>query len=584
MPLLISSVVSFCLGTILTIVVRKLARQFGVVAQPRKDRWHQKPTALLGGIAICAAFLVSAGIFSNQISARAYPIIASAFMLAIVGLIDDLREIKPYIKLICQLLAASLVVYFDLVLPWTDNKIANDLITIFSLVGITNAINLLDNMDGLAGGISFIAAIMLILTFVANGQMPEATLTGVFAGAILAFLIFNYYPASIFMGDCGSMFLGFMLGGVSLLSEYGRTRNITAVLMTPVLILLIPIFDTCLVTFTRKFSGSPISHGGRDHTSHRLVALGMSESRAVLTLYCIAAISGIFTFFLRWTGSEVVLFVVPAFALFVVSLGIYLGMVKVGALPENAKIPTLRLFIDFSYKRRVFEVLLDVLLIALAYYGAYLLRWDAQIPSDQIAILVDTLPIVVAAELLMFLVVGLYRGLWRYTGIDDLLLIARASLFAAGTTTLVVLAIYDFNGPSRGTMVINGLLLFLLVAGSRLSFRMIRTSLLNLRDVAPTNKPVLIYGAGDGGELLVRELINSDNNKFRPIGFLDDDVRKVGKALHGFKIYNSDELPRLIANLGVNEVVVSSAKVPEMRLEKIRKTGVKLRKMSIRIE
>ena len=122
----------------------------------------------------------------------------------------------------------------------------------------------------------------------ARSSSPAPALLG---GAALGFLAFNFNPASIFMGDCGSMFLGFTLGGMALMSDYGRSRNLTAVLLSPVLILLLPIFDTCVVTATRKLSGRAISQGGRDHTSHRLVALGMSERRAVLLLYVLAATS-----------------------------------------------------------------------------------------------------------------------------------------------------------------------------------------------------------------------------------------------------------------------------------------------------
>src|ERR1044072_6955462 len=147
-------------------------------------------------------------------------------------------------------------------------------------------------MDGLAGGVSFISCLFLTITFLLNGQMTEAMLPALLGGAVLGFLAFNFSPASIFMGDCGSMFLGFMLSGTALLSATGRFRNLASVLLTPVLILMIPIFDTCMVTITRKLSGRKISQGGRDHTSHRLVALGLSERRAVLVVYLFGAVTG----------------------------------------------------------------------------------------------------------------------------------------------------------------------------------------------------------------------------------------------------------------------------------------------------
>ena len=183
-------------------------------------------------------------------------------------------------------------------------------------------------------------------------------MAAVLGSAVLGFLVFNFNPASIFMGDSGSMFLGFMLSGTALLSETGRFRGLTSVLLTPVLILLIPIFDTCVVTITRKLSGRPISQGGRDHTSHRLVALGMSERRAVLMLYAFAAVSGMLALMVRLLETSIAIAVVPAFALLALFLGLYLGQLRIyedGEPPQGLRI--INAFADFTYKRRIFEVL-----------------------------------------------------------------------------------------------------------------------------------------------------------------------------------------------------------------------------------
>ncbi|HSE98439.1 MAG TPA: MraY family glycosyltransferase, partial [Blastocatellia bacterium] len=401
MLLYVGILCSLLLGLALTFTVREIACRAGVVAKPRADRWHQKPTAMLGGVAVYLAFMAGYFGFSSRPS-NAYPIIAAGTLLFIVGLIDDLRPVKPYAKLILQLIAASAVVYSGLQLPWTGSVAVNSLITVFWLVGITNALNLLDNMDGLAGGITVIACAFLTISFLMNGQAAAAMLPAVLGGATLGFLVFNFNPASIFMGDCGSMFLGFTLGSTALLSDYGRSRNLTAVLLTPVLILLIPIFDTCMVTVTRKLSGRAISQGGRDHTSHRLVALGMSERRAALMLYLFAATSGVLALMVRLMEAEVMLLLVPGFALVTLFLGLYLGKVRVyeaGAGPAESNL--IRVLADFSFKRRVFEALLDVVLAALAYYGAYLLRFDGDLPAEQMAIFADTLVLVIGIEMLL---------------------------------------------------------------------------------------------------------------------------------------------------------------------------------------
>jgi len=381
------------------------------------------------------------------------------------------------------------------------------------------------------------------------------------------------------------MFLGFSLGGMALLNNYFRTRNLASVLLVPVLIMLIPIFDTTMVTVARILSGRPTSQGGCDHTSHRLVALGMSERRAVVYLYAFAAISGLLGLLVRWWNTDVVLLLVPLFALSVLFFGFYLGKVHIyeegQPPPGNTIISALA---DFAYKRRVFEIVLDVMLVVLAYYGAFVLRFDGNIPGEQFAIFTKTLPVIIGIEMLFFLVCGVYGGLWRYVGVNDLIMIGKSVLAGTVANSVVVLAMYGFSGPSRSVFVLNGLLLLMFVSGSRLSFRLLRAWIVNSVESHPDARPVLIYGAGDGGELLIREILNNADRHYVPIGFVDDDARKVGNLIHGYRIFDSRELPELIRRHGVSEVLVSSWKVPEHKLSVLRSLGLCPRRMSIRIE
>jgi UDP-GlcNAc:undecaprenyl-phosphate/decaprenyl-phosphate GlcNAc-1-phosphate transferase len=583
--LFIGSIIgTLLLSVALTLAVRRIAVRKGIVAAPRKDRWHQKPTAMLGGIAIYLAFVAGYLLFAPTLP-QFYPILIAGTLLFVVGLLDDIYQLKPYTKLIAQVIVAAGTVYFGARLTLTDSQVINDFITIFWLVGITNAINLLDNMDGLSGGVSVISCIFLAVTFFIGGQTGEMMLPVLLGSAALGFLVFNFNPATIFMGDCGSMFLGFMLGGTALLS-YGRLRNVTAVLLTPVLILLIPIFDTCMVTVTRKLSGRPVSQGGRDHTSHRLVAMGMSERRAVIMLYFLAALSGTLAMMVRFVSPSITLIIVPAFVLVMLFIGLYLGKVKVYDEGEQLEGNMLiRVVADFSYKRRVFEVMLDLVLVALAYYGAYLLRFDADIPEQQLAIFIKTLPLLMLIQMSMFWLGGVYRGLWRYTGVDDLITIAKSVLAYAVISAVVVFGMYNMRGPSRAVFILNALLLFLFVGASRLFFRLLPALVLGHKhNISPDARPVLIYGAGDGGALLIREILNNPIHHYMPVGFIDDDDRKAGKLMHGYRIFNSLELPNLMARHNVNEVLISSEKVSEVRLTTLRNQGLCLRRMTIRIE
>lgn len=542
----------------------------------------------MGGIAIYLAFVIGCFIFAPDLS-RAYPILIAATLLFGVGIVDDLRPLKPYVKLVMQVVAASIVVFGGLRLPglvWTSWE---HFLTIFWLVGITNAINLLDNMDGLAGGISLIACAFLAITFLVNGQTAEAALPLILAGAIAGFLWFNFNPASIFMGDCGSMFLGFALSGIALLSDFGRARNLISVLAPPVLILTIPIFDTLVVTVTRKLSGRPVSQGGRDHTSHRLVALGMSERRATLLLYFFAAVSGALALAVRQMGVWVTLALIVGFALSVLFIGLYLG--KVGVYEERhisnreaASGTLVDPFGNLSHRRRVFEILLDTVLVALAYYSAYLLRFDGDMPGEQIAIFIRTLPPLVAIQILSFLIGGVYKGIWRYAGVNELVRLAGSVFAGAAISGLAVLLFYKFHGPSRAVFILNGVLLFVLVGASRISFRLIGALIAGQRQLIPYAKPVLIYGAGDRGEILIKELLNDPGYCYQPVGFIDDDDQKAGKLLRGYRIFNSRDLPQLISSHGVSEILVSSRKVPENRLDDLRNMGVGLKRLKIDLE
>ena len=325
-----AGVVSFLLAVLLTPLAGALARRTGAVAKAKSDRWHSKPTPMLGGIAFTIAVFVAVAIFVPL--RREYVVVmAGSAGLFLAGLIDDFIHIKPYQKLICQLFAAALVVSFGLTLPWTPYATINLFITLFWLVGITNAVNMLDNMDGLAAGVAAIAAIFLALTFLGNQQPAAALMVIALAAALAGFLVYNHHPASIFMGDCGSMFIGFFLASMALATHGGggRSRSVIAVLAVPVLVLVVPIFDTTFVTVMRKLAGRAASQGGRDHTSHRLVALGLSERHAVWMLYCFATAAGIIAILVRRAPLPLSLGAIGAFTLVLTLTGLRLARVRV---------------------------------------------------------------------------------------------------------------------------------------------------------------------------------------------------------------------------------------------------------------
>jgi UDP-GlcNAc:undecaprenyl-phosphate GlcNAc-1-phosphate transferase len=280
---------AFVGSVVATYVTRQSARRIGFVAKPRAERWHRTPTALAGGTGIFFAFAgvaLIAGVPSRTC------LLTGATAMFVLGLVDDVFQLKPYAKLAGQALIAALTVYSGHVLPWTSVTMVNQAISFFWILGITNAINLLDNMDGLAGGVVCIAATFQALFFILQHQGPQAACAGALAAAVLGFLLFNWSPASIFMGDCGALFLGYTLATLATESNYGRSRGLLATVAAPVLVMLVPIFDTTFVTVVRVLRGRPVSQGGRDHTSHRLVTLGVSERTAVVALLMLGALGG----------------------------------------------------------------------------------------------------------------------------------------------------------------------------------------------------------------------------------------------------------------------------------------------------
>jgi len=562
-----------------------------MIATPKSDRWHKKPTAMLGGVAIWLSVVIGYFVFVPS-STYGWVILGASTFLFLVGLADDLLNTKPYQKLIGQVMGSAFVIYYGLSLPWTRSSALNVALTIFWLIGITNAVNLLDNMDGLAPGIAVIASSFIAISFINTNHTTEALMLMIFAGALLGFLVYNSNPASIFMGDSGSMFVGFFLASSALMNlTGGRSRSLVPVLAVPILILFIPIFDTTFVTILRKVSGRAASRGGRDHTSHRLVALGMSERHAVWMLYGFAALAGVLALLVQSVKLDVSLAAIAGFTVLLTLLGVYLAGVKVYDETEEAlalKDKSVYAFlIDLSYKRRIFEVLLDLILILLSYWCAYALKFGAFSESNAWKLFLRSLPVLVFVKMAAFLVMGVYRGIWRYTGLDNLIVFAKAVVLSSVLSVLVLLFAFRFAGFSRTIFIIDGLLMFLFLAGSRMAFRL-------FRQVLPVSgggdgRRVLIYGAGDAGELVLRELLNNRALKYSPVGFLDDDPAKDGKVIHGLKVYaGNGDLNLVCRQHDVDEVLISTSRMPEDRLQEIlgfcRARDISVKRMKITIE
>jgi UDP-GlcNAc:undecaprenyl-phosphate GlcNAc-1-phosphate transferase len=550
-----------------TPLVKRVAFRLRAVARPKQDRWHTRTVPLLGGVAVVFGVALALLTFGG-LDRGVIPVVLVCGGMFAVGLVDDLVRLKPASKLVAQIVVACAFPLFGGASSWQGPSILDGVVAIAWIVAITNSLNLLVNMDGLCAGVAAIASFGCWVALAPTNSAPAAFAAAI-VGACAGFLVYNFKPASIFMGDAGSLFLGSALAVLSISPDRRMGAGVVSTLAVPVLLLLIPIFDTAFVTFSRILSTRSASQGGRDHTSHRLVAMGFSERQAVLFLWMLAAAGSGIAVLSRSVDSFGVVLLAPLLLIALTLLGIQLARVSVYDGDDFSRLvgkPYTPLLVDVTYRRRLFEVLLDVVLITCAYAAAYVLRFDRDTPKYY-SLIRESLPIVIGCELLAFYVAGLYRGTWRYIGLSDLTTFVKGAVLGVFGSVMALVYLYRFQGYSRAVFVIDLLLLGLLVAGSRLSFRI-------LGDAAGRRRHdgslTLVYGAGDAGALLVSELRNNASHGLTPIGFVDDDRSKHGKRMLRLPVVGGvDDLPRVIGSEGVEVIVISTLKIPADRIRAI---------------
>ena len=291
-------VAALLFSTLATPVMRRLALATGIVDAPSLRKLHTEPTPLLGGAAMYAAFVVALLLFGGRAEIRQMvAIVLGATGVSLMGVIDDARGVPPSFKFLGQFAAAAVAVISGLQVHLFPIEALNIALSLLWFVGITNAMNLLDNMDGLSGGLAAVAAAHFLLLAALNGQYLVGTLSAALLGACIGFLRYNFNPASIFMGDTGSLFLGFVLAAVGIKLRFENTFVVTW--MVPLVVLLVPILDTTLVVVSRLRRGkNPFTTPGKDHLSHRLVALGFTRREAVLICWLLGSSVGMIAVFL----------------------------------------------------------------------------------------------------------------------------------------------------------------------------------------------------------------------------------------------------------------------------------------------
>ena len=564
----VAAAVSFAVAGL----VRRAALARGIVVPPRPDRWHREPTPTYGGVGVLFGLFAGAAI-AGGLAASAWPALLVAVVLFVIGWYDDVLPMSALAKMVSSLAAAAFFVLSLVTLQTTTPMHAA--LTVAAMLwfgGLVNAINLLDNMDGLAAGVTAVAALALAVTFHAElGPALVAVLVAL-AGGLAGFLVWNRNPAKLFMGNCGSLAIGGVIAACATVA-IARAGTLNAA-VTVALILVVPIFDSAFVVLLRRLAGRSTTRGNIDHTSHRLVSAGFTDRTSVWLLYALGAAGGAIGYLVH-THSAAALPIAAAFGIGVLMMALSLARVPAYAgqdfqAVQNASFAPL--LSDLTFRWHAGEVLLDLVLITTCYYAAYRFRFegDADLPVF-LGSFSLSLPVILGCQLGALYVSGLYSRMWSTFGLHDLSTVVRAVWSGVIVSVLVVTYLYKFQAFSRSVFIIDGVLLTVAIVATRSSFRLFGRMIAR---VSPHRQRVAIYGAGGRGQMLVREMLADDGWARTPVAFIDDDPSKRSRRFVGVPVRGtSAELATLIGRLDVEEIVISSPLIDAEAEARVRAIG-----------
>ena len=470
-------------------------------------------------------------------------------------------------------------------------------VTFLWLVGITNAFNLVDGLDGLAAGLASIAAGTCATIFILRGEVQAALLLVILLGSLLGFLRYNFNPAKIFLGDSGSQIIGYTLA-ISAIADSQKKATALAIIV-PLLVFGIPILDT-LLSMVRRFVGElkvvqpfkaplkqkifkakQIFDADQGHIHHRLIELGFSHRHAVLFLYGLAlALSGLalLSVLSQYRNAGIILMVV--------GLATFIGVGKLGYKEMTLlRAETfLRWYERVAFNRLFFIGILDLVFISFAYWMTFVLKYDFIWSLNLKEWYAAVFPLVLLLQFAVFLGFGLYQGVWRATGVGDLIRISLAACTAASLSYAVV----QLSTPPSGVMsffIIDLLLLIVLVVTARGLYKVIDYSNWGERS---SLHGVLIYGAGKNGQLVLRQLLQDEDFGLRPLGFLDDAPELQGRTVNRTPVLGTcDDLSAILKSHDIDRVVVASAKLLTKRLlsvaEVCHRSGIPIVQAEVRL-
>ncbi len=509
-------------------------------------------------------FLVVAGL-AGILQLR---LVFAVLALLAVGVVDDRRPLSAKTKLVAQVVIASFFIFAGsgggherfTGLVWLDEPLI-----ILWLVTTTNAFNLIDGLDGLAGGIGAIDAVAIAVAAFLAAETQTAVAGAVLAGALAGFLVYNFFPAKIFLGDAGALPVGFTLG-VFATHVLTPDRSLLSRCALPVLVMLVPLLDTAVVSITRLATGRAISSRSVDHSHHRLLSLGLSHRRAVLVLWTVALLPALYAVgvvlmprpYLVVTLPMVCIVIAPCL-LFMVDLTFE---AKAPGLVYGGVRGVARVILSWGYKRRTAEAIVDGVAILSAYFTAILITHQFVISEKVLAAALPGTAWVVLATSSALFFTGTYRRLWQYFGLADLVRVAFA--VAVSAAALLAASMSKVGTVTPTTTVVFTVLVFDLLIATRVSFWSFKKF---LRLLAMPGRRILIVGAGELGEKAVRDLSSLYEPHFQLAGFLDDDSFKRRKLIAGVPVIGSlCDLSEIYCTRKFDEVLIATRRLDEKQL------------------
>lgn len=568
------------LSAMLTPLVVRLAVAVGAVDMPGHRKIHTAPIPRLGGLAVVASIamvVTGAHLFSRgrwQVPPHLSTGLALGIMpIFLVSLVDDMRSVGARVKFLAHTIGAIIAVSFGIALEPVVHLFGAPIhiglfalpLSVLWMVGVTNAFNIIDGLDGLAAGLALISASGMAAVFMILGEWPMAGVTLVMAGALAGFLPYNVHPAKLFLGDTGATAIGFGLAAFAL--KGGSTLSVGFAALLPVFILGLPIADTLISMARRTIRRLEYHTGGvfqadGNHIHHRLLAAGIDHGRAVMILYgagLVFTAAALVSIFLnvRAAGFFIATLILAGF------VGIHrlgydeFAFLRRGTVLKMYELPTV--------KRGMFVVFVDVLLAAIAAYVAVGLKTDHWTLSQIYDPVLDLATAFAPVTVLIFWGCGMYRGSWHVAKIQDLTRCFKAVAIVT-VAGAIIIRLMTGNEHAVSLFGIYGILSLLLTVSLRSSYVVLE----NTRQRAShTGRPVLVYGAGGRGVAAVRELFQTPESGLKPIGFIDDDVSKRGRLVSGLPVFGTArELEGIIRKHGAHAVLVASEKISDDRVER----------------